>query len=108
MTAPHNGNTPAREEGGAHTPGPWSLDYELLEGSHILVFGGDYGIAKVYDQEAGARATNEANAHLIAAAPEHDECLWNAVALFEPLCRDEAQMVWLEQAKATLAKARGQ
>lgn len=52
-----------------YSPGPWQIDLDMLKGGHILVHNADYGIAKVYDEEAGMRGVNEANAHLIAAAP---------------------------------------
>ena len=65
--------------GAGFTAGPWTLDYDMLAGGHILVCTSDYGVAKVYDEEAGSHDTNMANARLIAAAPD-------LLAALEQLC----------------------
>lgn len=44
----------------------------------------------------------EANAMLSAAAPDMYDALWNAVALFEPFCKDDAQRLWLDMAVRAL------
>lgn len=49
-----------------HTPGPW---YQREQGSEIEIKSGIYTICMVHNY-SGLHETNEANARLIAAAPE--------------------------------------
>ena len=94
------------------TPGKWvSKDgmSVIVEGSGAYVgYPPKQGaIASLFDGEYIENA-NRADAHLIAAAPELYEALWNMVALAEPYMRDEVQEIGLLEARAALAKARGE
>lgn len=67
-----------------HTPGPWDVLHGVLKGDHILIRGdGDYAVAKVYDQECGMEHVNDANARLIAAAPDYDAAATLALPILE-------------------------
>jgi hypothetical protein len=76
-----------------YTPGPWSIRQE-----GVWSVGTDHEMtALVY----GYTETQEqANAHLIAAAPDLLEALKSAIA--SPVCGN-----WYEQAAAAIAKAEG-
>lgn len=81
------------------TPGPWSNDRI----GEIAVSLGDDNIALVcFEGELNDEKECEANAHLIAAAPELYEALKEVVAL-----SDRKQHAW-DNARAALAKARGE
>ena len=51
----------------AHTPGPWSNDHSHPEWERNVVWAGDLVVAHVVDDQ---HDDADANAHLIAAAPE--------------------------------------
>lgn len=108
-----------------HTPGPWRLDrdYDANEG-HIGITSADgprewRGLAQVVvDLEGDPYTEGEANAHLIAAAPDMAEAL-EMLLQYEPV-REEfrpdnkgdnlfvmARTDW-ERARAALRKARGE
>ena len=87
--------------GGGHTPGPWTYAGRLGFG-HLV----DPNIAVAYGGEGSGRTDQgEANARLIAAAPDLLEAVREIVATN----RDgtwEADKEWLvEKARAALAKA---
>lgn len=91
--------------GAAHTPGPWALQPWVVARTHRTIF----GVGRVIAHTAGTQGidVNEANARLIAAAPEllaFAEAFmrrWNmekdslAVSVLRPL------------AEAAIAKAKG-
>ena len=62
-----------------HTPGPWKVHYE--GSGDFVVYSGDVEIGTAWSQHAHfmgsgeAELSNEANAHLIAAAPEMFDAL---------------------------------
>lgn len=73
-----------------HTPGPWSLVDEPMCWAHVFAIGKDGHPFVVANCKASMtfvtasdRATDEANARLIAAAPELLEALWALLPLAE-------------------------
>ena len=65
---------------GSHTPGPWAVNCNRVYGS--IGSGAATGIADMLGN-CGSTTTVEANAHLIAAAPELLEALKNLIADWE-------------------------
>jgi hypothetical protein len=57
-----------------HTPGPWEAcdqgDYSDFDGNSRVILGDDMRIAVVQWSPGDMQAESDANAHLIAAAPE--------------------------------------
>lgn len=102
-----------------HTPGPWDWDNGLLppDGperfADIYTVGGDIVIASFNE----AIPEGEANARLIAAAPDHHAValeldrlalvIDSAVRFADPAFKDEVQAL-LKANKAALARARGE
>lgn len=103
------------------TSGPWVIipaieydgDDDELEGSYTSPAGieGDdgspvcaFGIA----EGSGVLFENEANYHLIAAAPELYEALSDALALLEQLYPKPARNGEIARARAALSRARGE
>jgi len=89
-----------------HTPGPWSIDGE---GTNAMVRGADLTIVAVRHRLTGQ--THEANARLIAAAPELLEALEDLVYLAEAAMREVGEYdieAELADARAAIAKARGE
>ncbi|WP_341959241.1 hypothetical protein [Pseudomonas sp. RC10] len=101
-----------------HTPGPWSISEPFRESIGLSVYinaqnhdelaavvwrmGWDFAVGK-------PTQVCEANAHLIAAAPELLESLSNLVGLAElGAARLDKYKAALDDAKAVIAKARGQ
>ena len=83
-----------------HTPGPWS--YNRDEGGchgHVISTS-DYIVAELPDFGDGAAPHTEANARLIAAAPELLDALKVAIATSDP-----SQHKWVAEARAAIAKA---
>ena len=64
-----------------HTPGPWKANFVISGAAYI--FGGDRNFARVFN-EWQDEANREANARLIAAAPEMLEALYIVDACGEP------------------------
>ena len=97
-----------------HTPGPWAVDSDgsgwyieaTPERGHSLAF-----IASPEFQEEPDTSASEAeaNARLIAAAPDLLEALqWLVDILPDPdLDNDELQRTWTRRARAAIAKATG-
>jgi hypothetical protein len=82
-----------------HTPGPWTIERRPDWGSFTV----DVGMERV------AIVPTEANAHLIAAAPELLSALGNALAVLSSLDGLNIGAIGvLEDARATIAKATGQ
>ena len=84
-----------------HTPGPWEA-----EGDYVFapIVGYDARIARVTDIDS------EANARLIAAAPDLLEALREAVGWMQhvPGIADSVGQIILDDARAAIAKARGE
>lgn len=98
-----------------HTPGPWVTDNSVLRGSinrldeprrHIA-------LTSDWEKEKGDREQNEANARLIAAAPELLEALEDVMSdLFYQIAshhdeRTARNYPSLVDARAAIAKAKG-
>lgn len=110
MTAPANTAEKAK-----HTPGPWSYDVEIndhggweAETQDITIYAGEVAIS-IYSTECAEYpddAACEANARLIAAAPDLLEALSNLCALYES---DDGclQLAEYKAARAALARATG-
>lgn len=105
----------------SHTPGPWKVDEDgfvwgYLPGSHMKE--PRFLIAQVrgwgYMQYMqGGEQIHAANARLIAAAPELYEMLSEVLSSIERVACGGENAVrfraeWIEDAKAALAKARGE
>jgi len=85
-----------------HTPGPWSVQYETdIAAREDGV--GPVDVAHVYMRTAPGRT--EANARLLAAAPELLEALKSMCEGFKPL--KDADFPALAKARAAIAKAEG-
>ena len=96
---------------GKHTPGPWSLEdrgYKFIVHKH----GEGYVTRDVcrLDGSTMSAFNQAANAHLIAAAPDLLEVVEDAVDAWETHCEsgDMMQGDWVRDARAAIAKARGQ
>lgn len=86
-----------------HTPGPWTLGANPLM---VMQRDSNYVIARAYERGTDAGDQSEANARLIAAAPD-------LLAVCDLLADTDSQpdrQLWLElrdRARAALAKANG-
>ena len=85
-----------------HTPGPWRANFAI--GGAAYVFGGDRNFALVFN-EWQDKANQEANARLIAAAPELLEAL-ERLRDAEKAPRSE-WIAALANADSAIAKAKG-
>lgn len=90
-----------------HTPGPWTFEkvtkptryFEVhIPGDHPIAVGRSGGPDDVH-------ACDEANARLVAAAPEMLEALKAVDGYFEP--NPKGVPAWLKQVRAAIAKADG-
>jgi hypothetical protein len=98
----------------AHTPGPWKVDQQRrAHGYNVAVFSGDIAVADVpgIGKDPANDPEADANARLIAAAPELlgalDDLAWIVEAgRVEPVARAEVDER-LERARAAIAKAEG-
>lgn len=90
-----------------HTPGPWEAcergDYEDFDGNSNVILGDDRRIAVV--QNNGSEEA-EANAYLVAAAPDLLEALASLLRKVE--CGSALHCSLCDQARAAIAKAKGQ
>ena len=90
-----------------HTAAPWKM-VPTRDGNIAI----DHPTGKYADPVARVYSygTSEgvANARLIAAAPELFEALTNALGLWAHLSTDATQQAWLTQARAAIAKAKGE
>lgn len=87
-----------------HTPGPWTVDFDA-EGAEDC-FSVWYDVDGTGAEIAG-RIGEEANAHLIAAAPEMLAALEDIVRYVSP-GDDIPFAAMLEEARAAIAKAKGE
>ena len=86
-----------------HTPGPW----HIADGSKLMVHAGDVWVASTM----GVRGdTGEANARLIAAAPDLLEALYPFVAqnTSEEFITITVKSAHVTRARAAIAKATGE
>ncbi len=98
-----------------HTPGPWKIepegDRDLLVMEATDPFGEVAWIANRYHGERD-RATEQANALLIAAAPELLEACERAIAAYDRAASGEPRVVWrgedVDFMRAAVGKARSQ
>ena len=90
-----------------HTPGSWKANF-AISGS-VYIFGGDRNFACVFD-EWRDEANQEANACLIAAAPDLLEALEELLAMCQRQenFSDDGDGRMFERASAAIAKARGE
>jgi hypothetical protein len=86
------------------TPGPWAIGRKLSAQWIITGYGKD--IASVKVNRFADNSTNEANAHLIAAAPGLLAALKSALDHIETLCPDSHDVL-KTKISATIAKATG-
>ena len=103
-----------------HTPGPWILELEYNPKGFQKILGGQWGthnIAQVVKRQS-MKDEDEANARLIAVAPELLQVAYLAVSMgwggeHHPDCDDEGEepvtgcICGLSQVLATIAKAEG-
>ncbi len=100
-----------------HTPGPWSATFEDYR--WVIDCQGEFGPKKALAVTAGFYPKNEANARLIAAAPELLEALKVSRAAIAEACEGmtvgerftnagQALLDALEPARAAIAKATGE
>lgn len=83
-----------------HSSGPWRhVNAGVKHGVQMGLAGG-FMLPDICEAEA--------NAQLIASAPELLESLTALVTLFAPLAGDSTQSVWIDNARAAIAKARGE
>ncbi len=94
-----------------HTPVPWKANFAISGAAYI--FGGDRNFACVFN-EWKDEENQEANARLIAAAPELLEALAALLDLNDnysyfggEIYRDRIDRAW-DNARAAIAKARGE
>lgn len=89
-----------------HTKGPWVA--RVVRGMNASVYGPDEkSVASVGNARSRSTEECEANAHLIAAAPELLEELSELVNLIAHEYPAQ-QKTWLEGARKAIAKARGE
>lgn len=89
--------------GAKHTPGPWSYDTgPALSGRYHVV--NDANGDMVCECYEGADSDREANAHLIASAPDMRKALDDLVNSFEK----HRPKAYRDAARAAIAKARGE
>jgi hypothetical protein len=95
-----------------HMPGPWRTDKRAHDDETVVVLGDDgwllIDIPATLGSETG-KARREANAHLIAAAPDLLEALEKIVTC----CRVDRELspdveFWLPKAEAAIRKAKGE
>ena len=101
-----------------HTPGPWDAcdqgDYSDFDGNSRVILGDDMRIAVVQWSPGDRQAESDANALLIAAAPELLEALVEAERHFGPFAeitingqRDPEDVRVTALIRAAIAKATG-
>lgn len=92
-----------------HTPGRWSIARDPRPGmdwnSHIVDKKRGHAICFMAHSDGASPERDEANARLIAAAPDLLEALRAVDVLFGHLATDSTQRIWLDNARAAIAKA---
>jgi hypothetical protein len=84
-----------------HTPGPWTAKSEEFEEIWSMVVGKETMIAEVFSRKP------EADARLIAAAPELLEALEGIIEIGKRDMSNEKYDGYFESARAAITKARG-
>ena len=99
----------------AHTPGPWRIDPQIA-----VMNNSKTGMFQVAAEPLGIRhligvigngihpEVAEANARLIAAAPDLLAALGNGVFLLEARESSSTEKDWIAKARAAIAKAKGE
>lgn len=92
---------------GSYTPGPWqAIEFSSPRGSYYVVNENNGDLIF-----GAGRSICEANAHLIAAAPELLDALRDTVQALKGYVEDDGGPEWvykaLDEAKAAIAKAEG-
>jgi hypothetical protein len=85
----------------AHTPGPWRYG----ELSECILTERGHCVASIAESDLDAR---QANARLMAAAPDLLEALSNITECAEAGTDGANMDLWISQARAAIAKARGE
>lgn len=106
-----------------HTPGPWEAEWEsnagydgMTDGWNIVQHGGEdiFPVVVVDEGDNDDKAITAANARLIAAAPDLLKALGELVQSIEDMGLDcdseggDEGIMWLDDARALLAKAKGE
>ena len=93
-----------------HTPGPWYFRAAIQDGQFVVrdrrSSGGFADIARVKGDKRSTLAQAEANARLIAAAPD----LLDALETYPAqgvVMTDEEMWAWVDKARSAIDKARG-
>lgn len=90
-----------------HTPAPWIWQYDGTDKSGLKVIAGDD--LNIVDFVGGENIQEaEANARLIAAAPELLEALEQCLTRINPKSKDTWDLKAIHVAKAAIAKATGE
>jgi len=91
----------------SHTPGPWEIKRHPDPCYRYISAPKHIALAQVVwrVEEEDRSPSCEANAHLIAAAPE---LLWTLEKLVERVGGDEWFAEWADKARAAIAKGRGE
>lgn len=97
-----------------HTPGPWKA-HRTVSGDYQIRFGGKGGwLAEVFDDDEPVEGRTEADARLIAAAPEMLEALQELFLSYKSLADSGDAGTWRiedfpegKKALAAIAKATG-
>lgn len=103
----------------SHTPGPWEVEIHangcvFITSPNTSSSGGDiadlyHTILDAFDgQQIVTKQNAEANAHLIAAAPDLLEACEEAVEQLWHLAKDKQTNPWVKQLRAAIAKAKGE
>lgn len=104
-----------KKDNAEHTPGPWTATFMPagagLWNTRIMGPDGEHILADTYTQFYGpGQAESEANARLIAAAPELLEALAGLLKhapLPKGIRKDFSYTLYLEAARSAIAKAEG-
>lgn len=92
----------------AHTPGPWTVESAHEKTPNTFRVRANLSFRKhVSTEESVCITGSEANAHLIAAAPELLEALENLIDFAETLAADGGRSADLREAYEAIKKARG-
>jgi len=91
-----------------HTPGPWTISTQRPDHPGILVLGDSKNVCQTFHDPETPESVqeSEADAALIAAAPELLAALYDAVAALEEREQDENGEAALNTCRAAIAKAK--
>ena len=97
MTTHDDGEGPVERRVSRHTPGPWRVKGARIHDCQP-------GIDCIATMQVSNQPNWDADAALIAAAPELLECLRAVELLFAPHCRDSTQADWLDRTQRLLRR----